>query len=143
MSTINLDSPSVQTHINKMQDVINRMATNSASVKTWCITLTSAVMVFAADKNQSNAMLVALIPLFLCLFLDAFYLGLERAFREAYNDFIKKLHSGNIGGDDIFVITLHKYNNYFGTARSLISFSIWPFYSLLIVMVLLVRALIF
>ena len=47
-------SPSVQAHLGIIQGVIQRMATNSAACKTWCITIVSAILVVVADKQNPN-----------------------------------------------------------------------------------------
>lgn len=139
MSQISSESTSVQTYINNLQAVINRMAANSASVKTWSITLISAVIVFASDKNHPDAIWIALIPLILCLFLDSYYLGLERTFRNLYNIFVEKLVSGNAEDKDLFSLTPVGYSFYKFTGKAFLSISIWPFYGLILVMLAIFR----
>src|SRR6185436_5494770 len=63
-----------------IQSVISRMASNSASCKTWCVTLVTALFALAIDKNKPAAILIGLFPLALFCFLDAYYLSLERDF---------------------------------------------------------------
>lgn len=46
------NSQAIQTHLEITQSVIQRMAVNSASCKTWCITLVSAILVIVADKGK-------------------------------------------------------------------------------------------
>lgn len=138
---INTDSPSVQSYLVILQNVISRMATNSASCKTWCITIVSAILVVIADKSKPDYVLIALIPIFLFLFLDAYYLGLERAFRELYNTFIKKLHTEEASIEDTFMVspdggTIHILILAF---KSLFSISVLPFYGVLGVMVCVAR----
>jgi hypothetical protein len=135
------ESPAVQTHLSIMQAVIQRMAANSASCKAWCITLVSAILVIVADKGKPDYALLALIPTFLFLALDAYYLALERGFRESYNSFIQKLHGGQMEATDVFYITpkgplIRKMGG------ALLSFSIWPFYTTLGVMVWLAKVLV-
>jgi hypothetical protein len=135
------ESPAVQTHLSIMQAVIQRIAANSASCKAWCITLVSAILVIVADKGKPNYALLALIPTILFLVLDAYYLALERGFRESYNSFIQKLHERRVEATDMFYITpkgplLRKMWD------ALLSFSIWPFYTMLSVMVLLAKVLV-
>lgn len=139
MSQISSESASVQTYINNLQAIINRMAANSASVKTWCITLISAVIVFASDKDRPDAIWIALIPLFLCMFLDSYYLGLERTFRDLYNSFVEKLVSGKAEDKDLFSLTPLAYSFYRFTGKAFLSISIWPFYGLILVMLAVFR----
>lgn len=137
MSTLNTESPSVQSYLTILQSVINRMASNSASCKTWCITLVSAILVVVADKTKPEYALIAIIPILLFFFLDAYYLGLERGFRDSYNEFIKKLHSGSAEVEDTFIVspgggTCHILGL---TFNALYSISVWPFYGVLAIMV--------
>src|SRR5947208_1299956 len=102
---VDLDSPAVQTYLTILQGVITRMASNSASAKTWCIALVSAIIVVIADKGQPGYVWISIVPVGLSFLLDAYYLGLERQFRDRYNDFIAKLHDGKAQVDDVFIVT--------------------------------------
>lgn len=83
MSKVDFESGAVQSYLGILQGVINRMASNSAGCKTWCITLVSAITTVIADKSNSSYVWVALVPISLFLFLDAYYLGLEQRFRDS------------------------------------------------------------
>lgn len=128
------ESPAVQAHLGIAQSVIQRMASNSASCKAWCITLVAAILVIVADKGKPSYALIAAIPTLLFLVLDAYYLALERCFRASYNEFIDKVHSGRVVASDLYAVvprgSLVKL-----LAQSLGSFSIWPFYLTLAVMI--------
>ena len=127
------NSQTIQTHLEITQSVIQRMAANSTSCKTWCITLVSAILVIVADKGKSQYALITVIPTILFLILDAYYLALERMFRNSYNNFIEKLHTGQIVTSDLYaVVTSGNKLRIFG--ESLLSFSVWPFYSTLFIM---------
>jgi hypothetical protein len=130
MTFLSVDSVSVQSHLTMLQGIINRLAANSASCKTWCVTLVSALAVVAADKQNLNVLLVAAIPILLFAALDAYYLGLERRFRECYESFAKKLHDGRATIDDVFVVAPQlPLRGFFTEAfASFWSFSVWPFY---------------
>jgi hypothetical protein len=129
-----LDSPSVQTHLTMLQGVITRLATNSATCKTWCVTLSSALAVVAAGQatgsGRPTILLVAALPIVVFGLLDAYYLGLERRFRNCYETFVKKLHNGTASVDDAFLIAPKlKVRGMFVEAwQALFSFSVWPFY---------------
>ena len=69
------ESASVQSHLQIMQNIIQRMATNSTSCKAWCITIVSAILVLIADKSKPELAWLALLPSFLFLSLDAYYLA--------------------------------------------------------------------
>ena len=129
MERANLDTESaaVQTHLTIMQDVIRRMAENSRSCKVWCVTLVSAILVLSAQTGNVQHALIALVPALLFLVLDAYYLALERGFRNAYDAFVRKLHSGELTHCDIYVVRPREAIPKL-LLQSLTSFSIWPFY---------------
>ena len=90
------ESPAIQAHLGISQSVIQRMAANSASCKTWCIGLVSAILVVVADKNKADYVVIAMVPTGLFFVLDTYYLALERCFRASYNAFIETLHAGGV-----------------------------------------------
>lgn len=134
-------SPSVQAHLQILQVVINRMATNSSSCKAWCITLVSAILVIVADKGKSNFAYIALLPTLLFLALDAYYLALEKSLRASYNEFVRKVHAGLAVPNDLFVVqprgseSMHQQS-------ALASFSVWGFYGTLAILVEVARSLV-
>ena len=93
---LRVDSSAVQTHLTIMQGVIQRMAENSRSCKVWCVTIVAAVLVLVARTGEPRHALIALIPTLLFLFLDGYYLALERAFIASQNAFVDKLHKGEL-----------------------------------------------
>lgn len=141
MATVEIDSPAVQSYLTILQGVINRMAANSAGCKTWCVALVSAIVVVIADKGRPEYVSVAVVPLSLFLFLDSYYLGLERRFIDRYNSFIKKLHSGDATEEDLFIVTPGRGIWVFvkATGAALFSLSVWPFYGLLAGMLVALR----
>jgi len=132
------NSASVQSHLQIMQNVIQRMAVNSTSCKAWCITIVSAILVLIADKNKPELALLALFPSFLFLALDAYYLAFEKAFRASYNCFIKKLHSNELASDDLFAVT-PKGDIFLHQVEAIKSFSVWGFYGALVILVILTK----
>jgi hypothetical protein len=149
-SPVNPESAAVQSYLNILQGIITRMATNSANCKTWCITLVSALIVLIADKGKTNLIPIALIPVLLFCFLDAYYLGQERAFREAYNEFVQRLHAPTPAPNDsnalipatsadLFRVAPKRgFNVVNYTFSALKSFAIYPFYLSLLAMLAIV-----
>ena len=139
---VSFDSPSVPSYLTILQTVIGRMATSSASCKTWCVSLVSAIVVIIADKGKPNYVWISVIPIVLFFLLDAYYLALERQFRSVYNDFIRKLHFGTATVNDVFFVAPR--SGVSATSLSIIkasgSISVWPFYTLLALMLLVLRA---
>lgn len=122
------ESASVQTHLAIIQNVIQRMASNSASCKTWCVTLVSAILVIVADKEKPDYAYVAFLPTIIFTALDVYYLALEKEFRSAYNDFISKLHKKTLCETDLYSVS-PKGNMSKLYWESFKSFSIWGFYA--------------
>jgi hypothetical protein len=138
-SALSETSPSVQAHLAILQSVIQRMASNSTSCKAWCITVVSAILVIVADKGKPNFAFIALVPTFLFLALDAYYLALEKAFRASYTDFVRKLHSGMAKAEDLYSVT-PKGSHSEHQIEALKSFSVWGFYATLVVLIELARS---
>jgi len=142
MDKVSLESPAVQSYLTILQGVINRMATSSSSCKTWCITLVSAVIVIIADKGKPNYVWISAIPIVLFLLLDSYYLFLEKHFRRVYEDIVRKLHFGTATLDDMFEIapSTGVALTSVGILRAGGSIAVWPFYALLILMLVVVKA---
>lgn len=80
-----MDEPQIR-HIELIQNVITRMAQNSFTIKSWAITLISAILVLAFTTDSCcRYLLVALIPTFTFWGLDAYYLRREILFRKLYD----------------------------------------------------------
>ncbi len=107
-----------------LQGVVTRQAGNSASCKTWCVSLVSALAVVAASTSKANLLIVAAVPIIIFAALDVYYLTLERRFRDRYISFSRKLQLGTATLDDVFADAPGAKTR----APALISFSIWPFY---------------
>lgn len=137
-SALDETSPSVQAHLGIIQGVINRMAANSSQCKAWCITIVSAILVIIADKGNPDFAWIALLPTILFLFLDAYYLTLEKGFRESYNVFVKSLHAGSLCAEDLYAV-MPAGDTYKHRKASLASFSIWGFYLGVIFLVIIAR----
>ena len=131
------NSSAVQTHLTIMQGVINRMAENSRSCKVWCVTLVAATLVLVARTGEPQHALIALVPTLLFLFLDSYYLALERAFIRSQNAFVVKLQSYELQRSDVYRV-VPTGMGWRLVGRCLFgSVSIWPFYLLVTVTILL------
>lgn len=135
---IDPEAASIQTHLSIIQNVIQRMATNSSSCKAWCITLVSAILVIVADQDKPSYAWIALLPTLLFAALDTYYLALEKGFRNAYDKFIYKLHRHELTETDLYSIrpvgSISKHQ-----IEAFKSFSIWGFYIALAVLIALTR----
>ena len=132
------NSEAVRAHLNILQDVIRRMAGNSASCKNWCVVLVAAMLVLVARTDTPAYALLALLPTLLFCILDAYYLALEQAFRRSYNDFVRKLHNSEVALTDLYRVVPTGPIPRQMMRVSLRSTAVWPFYGMLAVAILLV-----
>lgn len=116
---------SAQTHLTLLQGVINRFAANSSNCKTWCVTIISAILLYSADKNLRDGTTIALIPTVFFLFLDAYYLSLERDAVGIYNDFVASPQEEKLFKVPMSASRCHRA---WGTLCALLSFSVFPCY---------------
>lgn len=98
--------------------------------------MVSAVLVVVSDKSKPYYAWIAVIATVLFLVLDAYYLALEKAFRDSYNAFIEKLHRGRIEPTDLYAVAPYGPigRHFFRAVRS---FSVWPLYLTLLGMIYL------
>lgn len=124
---IDPEAASIQTHLGIIQNVIQRMSTNSTNCKAWCVTLVAAVLVIVADKGKPDYAWIALLPTVVFLALDAYYLALEKGFRNSYNQFVSKLRAGSLTEQDLYSV-MPVGNMSKLQIEAVKSFSVWGFY---------------
>ena len=79
-------TPEIIQHLEFIQNIINRMNSNSFQIKEWMITVVSALLALYASSSNETYIFVAIVPTLMFWFLDAYYLQQERKFRAVYND---------------------------------------------------------
>ena len=72
-------------HLELIQGVINRMASNSFLLKGWSVVLVSAVLVLVSRHGGSRWALIGLIPTLVFWGLDGYFLHQERLYRALYD----------------------------------------------------------
>jgi hypothetical protein len=120
------DNPAAIAHVNLLQGIINRLANNSASCKTWCITLTAAFLSLSGALHQPRIVTFALIPVVIFAFLDAMYLAQERAYRKLYNAIADKIRNGAYARTDAFAAAAPL--PFYSVFSAFCSWSIYPIY---------------
>lgn len=73
-------------HLKMIQAVITRMSSNSATIKRYAIIITAAAISFAKALGAPNALLFTPFVILVFGLLDAYYLRLERRFRDLYDE---------------------------------------------------------
>lgn len=97
------ESPAVIKHLEIIQGIVDRMASNSAACKTWAITIITGLIVFSID-SQTIPIWTSLIPAIVFFALDAFYLGQERHYIKLYKEFVSRLADNTIKIHDIYTV---------------------------------------
>ena len=72
-------------HLEIIQGVISRMASNSFSLKGWAVTLVAGIFVLAGKDTDKMYFLVAYLPILVFWGLDSYYLLQERLYRALYD----------------------------------------------------------
>ena len=72
-------------HLEMIQEVIKRMASNSFFLKGWSITLVAGIFALAAKDSNQKFFLIAYFPLIVFWILDTYYLQQERKYRNLYD----------------------------------------------------------
>jgi len=118
-------------HINLLQGIINRLANNSASCKTWCLTLVAALLSLAGATHVPGIVTFALVPVVIFGFLDAMYLAQERSYRDLYTRMIDAIRKGSYALGNVYEARAEL--DFSGFVSALASWSIFPVYLSLIV----------
>ncbi|MFC8298358.1 hypothetical protein [Micromonospora orduensis] len=75
-----------EAYLQMIQSVITRLSAQSTAVKTWCVTVTAALLGFGAKADTIVVVFIAFYVIVAFAVLDAYYLCLERAYRALYRD---------------------------------------------------------
>lgn len=132
--------------IDLIQSCINRMAQNSLSCKSWCLTLIAGAFALVPENINKWYICVVMLCVDLCFWvLDSFYLLQERLYRDKYEWVIQKRLEGN--RDFLYDLDPNNENMYLedkkrNLMKVMISKSILPIYggiAVLIVGFIMVR----
>lgn len=126
----------VVAHLNMVQNAINRFATQSASCKSWCLSVIGALLSFAAATKTPPLTALAVLPLVVFTMMDAFYLACERAFRGLWSAKVARLRIGTYAAGDLFDLTAPV--SVTDWLRAFVSISIWPAYLAMLLVCMLV-----
>lgn len=85
-------------HMDYIQSVITRMATNSFKIKGWAVTIASALVALSIGRKENGMTVVIILPILMFWFLDSYYLWQERLYRGLYNK-VRLLDSDSVDYD--------------------------------------------
>lgn len=88
-------SSSKHEHLKMIQNVVDRLASNSFSLKGWSVVLISAMFALASSDDHQFFLYLAYFPAVIFWGLDGYFLHQERLFRRLY-DHVRTLKEGNI-----------------------------------------------
>jgi hypothetical protein len=124
-------------HLEMIQAVIARMASSSASLKTWTVTLLAGIFALSAKDADRRFLIVALAPALGFWALDAYYLTQERRYRRLY-DAVRLQEQV-----DPFSMATFQYASALPYAAALVSTTLLMFYGAITVFVLVLTWVIF
>ena len=103
-----------------IESVISRLSGHSATVKNFCLTVSAGAFALAVTNSETQLLWIAVIAPALFGLLDAYYLAIERAFRDFYRTVADRplSEARNVAMEQEGA-SLHK---------ALLSFTVWPFY---------------
>ena len=105
-------------YLEATQRVIDRLSNISFILKGWAVSLVAGLMALAASGSNQDYVLITYIPIAVFWFMDAYFLMMERQYRELFNrntdlsqqlaQFNIKRNKGNvvIFGKALFSITM-------------------------------------
>lgn len=121
-----------QKHLEFLETSISRMNDNSKQMKEWCIAIISGLVGIYLANGEENILLVGCAVSFLFAYLDAYYLLLEKRFREIYKDVIlqKKKKDSEELAVKLYEMPVDRYlkekKNYY---KCFVSPSVWCIYA--------------
>jgi len=77
-------------HIDLVQSIVARMASNSFLIRGWSVTILSGIFALASKTDAHSLLPIAFVPLIAFWLLDGFYLSQERRFRKLYSAVLSK-----------------------------------------------------
>jgi hypothetical protein len=125
------DNPAVTAHLNMIQAVISRLANNSMSCKTWCLTLTGAIVGLAGAAHVPDIVGFVLLAALVFGFLDTMYLAQENAYRDLFSSVVSSVRDNTYKLNCAYAMGAKiKFEH---IVWSVFSWSVWPVYGCLIV----------
>ena len=82
-------------HLEFIQGVINRLASDSFRLKGWAVVLVAALFVLLIGQGRVELAAIGIVPVLLFWGLDGYFLWQERLFRALY-DHVRGLENGQV-----------------------------------------------
>lgn len=127
-------------HLEIIQNNITRMNQCSFQIKTWSLTIVTALLTFyattASEGHSGNVLfiIIAIVPTAVFWFLDSYYLQQERKFRGIYNDVANLTEDAARVHVKEYEMPLNKYfGGKYSYVNALFSQTEWPLYLIMII----------
>ena len=138
------NNPSVICYLEMLQNNISRMSSQSGIVKaSMCVVYTILITIILSIKKLNDYWWVIIALTILGMILDAYYLGMEKIYVTKYNKFVKDLNNSKLNFEDIYNMrprnTELKCELLAEILLSLKSFSIIGFYSIFIIIAIIIK----
>jgi len=121
-------------HLEFIQNVINRMNTNSFQIKSITVTIVAALIAVYASTQKISFVFIGLAPTLIFWFLDTTYLQQERKFRGIYNDVAEITKVNDVKP---YEMPIHKYTGgkycFFNVFKS--KTIIWFYFPIIIILI--------
>lgn len=131
-------------YIEILQNNIARMSNLSGIIKaSMCVVYTIIITIIMSIEQFNTYWWITIPVITILAILDAYYLAVEKIYIDKYNEFLENLNSNNIDSETIYDMkprtTSLKCELLARTISSCKSFSIWGFYTVFIVISLIIH----
>lgn len=136
--------PSIVTYIQLLQSNIARMSSHSGIIKaSICVVYTILITILIGINKINHFWWIAIFITLIGSIIDAYYLAMEKIYVKKYNDFIAKLNKDDVNEFEVYDMkprnTDLKNELLAMTITSMTSFSVYGFYSLFIIISILIK----
>ncbi|MCY4327662.1 MAG: hypothetical protein OXC53_08765 [Rhodobacteraceae bacterium] len=112
-------------HLEFIQGVINRLASDSFRIKGWAVILVSAILVLLIREGRTDLAWIGFVPVLVFWGLDGYFLWQERLFRDLY-DHVRALPEERVD----FSMNTSAFQRSWRSA--VLSITLCPFYAALV-----------
>ena len=120
------------------------MSSHSGIIKaSICVVYTILITILIGINKINHFWWIAIFITLICSIIDVYYLAMEKIYVKKYNDFIAKLNKGDVNEFEVYDMkprnTDLKNELLALTITSMTSFSVYGFYSLFIIISILIK----
>ena len=138
------EKQSVICYLQMLESNVSRMSSLSGIIKaSMCVVYTIFITILIAINKLDSYWWLGIVITIICMIIDAYYLALERTYISKYNRFLAKLNNGVLDEEEIYDMkpknTDLKCEILAMTLSAFGSFSIYGFYSLFILISVIIR----